>query len=230
MAKNSTDSSHEDEKQVVHELIQQSHIGDDYYFMLIISTLITTLGLTIGNAAVVIGGMLIAPLLSPILALGLGLVTANHESLMRSSINILKSAGVVLGLSFVMAFILGIEFPANQEILSRIQPTLTYMWIALLSGIAATYSWARSKLSAMLPGVAVVVALLPPLCTVGIGIALLDKEIITGAFQLFLVNLVGIATSSAIVFSLLGYHQMRRVEKRELDQEKKEESSDENQR
>ncbi|MCA9397436.1 TIGR00341 family protein [candidate division WWE3 bacterium] len=207
---------------VVHDLIQESHIGRDFYFLLIVSTLITTLGLTVGNAAVIIGGMLIAPLLSPILALGLGIVTANQESLFRSAIVILKSIGIVLILSTLTAFLVGVPNPSNLEIVSRIKPSLPFMYIALLSGIAATYSWARPKLSATLPGVAVVVALLPPLATTGIGISEFNRAIITGSFQLFLVNLIGIAISSAIVFSLMGFHQMRWIEKKELDKEKEE--------
>ena len=223
---NSLNNNHTENKvnkqNVVHDLIQESHIGRDFYFLLVVSNLITTLGLVIGNAAVIIGGMLIAPLLSPILALGLGIVTANQESILRSTSVILKSIGIVLLLSTLTAFLVGVPNTKNLEIVSRIKPTLPFMYIALLSGIAATYSWARPKLSATLPGVAVVVALLPPLATTGIGISELNREILTGSFQLFMVNLIGIAISSAIVFSLLGFHQMRWIEKKEIDKEKEE--------
>ncbi|MCA9389893.1 TIGR00341 family protein [candidate division WWE3 bacterium] len=212
----------QDRRAVVHDLIQESHIGKDFYFLLIVSTLITTLGLSLGNGAVIIGGMLIAPLLSPILALGLGIVTANQESLIRSTLTIIKSVGIVLVLSIVTSFIVGIYSPNNPEIVSRIRPSLPYVYIAFLSGIAATYSWAKPKLSATLPGVAVVVALLPPLCTTGIGISEINRDIVAGSFQLFLINLLGIASSAAIVFSLLGYHQMRWIEKKEIDKEKEE--------
>lgn len=211
----------QDRRRVVHELIQESHIGHEFYFLLTISTLITTLGLLIGNSSVITGGMLIAPLLSPILALGLGIVTTNRESLLRSSFVIAKSISIVLLISTTTAFLVGLgESQINLEIVSRIKPSLPYMYIALLSGVAATYAWAKPRLSATLPGVAVVVALLPPLCTTGIGISILNRLVITGSFQLFIVNLLGITASAAIVFSLLGYHQMRWLEKKEISSEK----------
>lgn len=213
-----------DKREVVHNLIDQSHIGSDYYFLLTVSSLIVTLGIKLDNASVVIGGMLIAPLMSPILALGLGIVTANRISLFRSTGVLLKSIAIVLGISTAVAFLTGVESPTeNLEIASRIKPTLPFMYIAILSGIAASYSWARPKLSATLPGISVVVALLPPLSVTGVGISVLSREIITGSFQLFIINLIGIAISSAVVFSLLGFHQMRWVERQEIDLEKEEE-------
>lgn len=207
-------------ERAVHQLIEESHIGRDYYFLLTISTLITTLGLLIGNPAVVIGGMLIAPLLSPILALGLGFITTNQESIIRSLLIIVQSVGTVIFLSFVTAFVLGVPDPTNSEISQRIIPSLPFMYIAILSGVAATYAWANPKLSATLPGIAVAVAVLPPLCTTGIGLSLFNREVVAGSFQLFIINLFGIAASSAVVFSLLGFHQMREVEKKEIVKER----------
>lgn len=212
----------ESQKRVVRRLIKESHIGEDFYFLLIVSTLITTLGLSLGNAAVIIGGMLIAPLLTPILALGLGIVTTNQESLLRSSGIILKSAGLVVLLSFATTFLIGIQNPGNPEVLQRIKPTLPFIYIAVLSGVGASYAWAKPKLSASLPGIAMVAALLPPLCTTGVGLSIFDREITTGSFQLFLINLTGITASSAVVFSLLGFHQMREVERQEIDREQRE--------
>ena len=219
-----------DRKEVVHQLIQESRIGRDFYFLLTISTLIVTIGLITDSAAVVIGGMLIAPLLSPILALGLSIITANKESLIRSGFVIIKSVGIVLAISTVTAFLISVEnLQVNKEIIQRIEPTLPFMYIALLSGLAATYAWARPQISAALPGIAVVVALLPPLATTGIGISVLSREMITGSFQLFIINLIGITVSSAVVFSLLGYHQMRWVEKKEIDKEKEDAAKHDNQ-
>ena len=88
MEEASTFSQTDNKRAVVHYLIRQSRIGKDYFLMLSLSTLITTLGILTNSIAVVIGGMLLAPLLSPILALGLGMVTTNKESLKRSGTNI----------------------------------------------------------------------------------------------------------------------------------------------
>lgn len=207
--------------QVVHKLIQESHVGWEYILMLSIACLVTTLGLLVGSASVVIGGMLLAPLMSPILALGLGFITANQQSVMRALINIGKSIALILGLSTVTAFIFGGSDPFNNlEIISRTQPLPLFIFIAILSGIAAAFAWAKPNLSASLPGIAVAVALVPPLCVTGIGIAAFSREIVVGSLQLFLINLAGIATSSAIVFSLLGFYQMKFVEQKEITTEK----------
>jgi uncharacterized hydrophobic protein (TIGR00271 family) len=221
MAGNGNGQEAFNKKRAVHHLIKESRIGQDFYFLLTISTLIATLGLLIANPAVVIGGMLIAPLLSPVLALGLGIITTNQESLIRSSLIIVRSIGTVLLLSFLTAFLLGVQNSRNSEIMGRIRPSLPFMYIAMLSGVGATYAWAKPKLSATLPGIAIVVALLPPLCTTGIGLSILDREIVTGAFQLFLVNLTGVVVSSAVIFSLLGFHQLREVEREEIFREQK---------
>lgn len=213
------EDSYLDKKEVVQRLIKESQVSTDFYFLLTISTLITTLGLLINNSAVIIGGMLIAPLLSPLLALGLGLVTTNRSSLLRSGTAIIKSIGTVLLLSTLIAFLIGVDDPQNQEIIQRIKPSLPFMYIAILSGIGATFAWVKPKLSATLPGIAIVVSLLPPLCTTGIGLSIFDREIITGSFQLFLVNFIGIVLSSAVLFSLFGFHQMQLVEVKEIADE-----------
>jgi len=209
-------------KSVVHALVQESHAGWEYTLMLVLSVLITTLGLIEGSASVVIGGMLLAPLMTPILALGLSLITGNRDSSFRSGLNILKSIGIILVASTATAFVFGAEYDLfnNFEILDRTDPTLLFMYIAVLSGVGAAYTWAKPHLSARLPGIAVAVALVPPLCVTGVGISLLSREIILGSFQLFIVNLLGIAGSSAIVFAALGFYQMKYVEKQEIKVEK----------
>ena len=126
---------------------------------------------------------------------------------------------IILALSFLTSFILGGKDVVKLPLVNAATPSLLFMYIAILSGIGATFSWARPNLSANLPGIAVTVALIPPLCITGIGLSALSREIIVSSFQLFMVNLVGIAASSAIVFSLLGYHQMRYAEDIEIKNE-----------
>jgi len=213
------DETFKDKRKVVRQLLDSSHVGSEYFFLLTVSTILTTLGLVVNNTAVVIGGMLIAPLLSPVLALGLGFTTANPESLFRSAKAVAQSVIMVVFLSAFVAFFMGVDVPLNQEIGSRVGPSLIYMYIAILAGIGASFAWAKPKLSVHLPAIAVVVALLPPLCVTGIGISLLDREIITGSFELFFINLIGVAISSAVIFSLFGFHSVRRFEKKEIKKE-----------
>ncbi|MFZ5424354.1 MAG: TIGR00341 family protein [Patescibacteria group bacterium] len=206
-----------EKKEAVSRLIDDSNTNFDYFVLLIISTLITTFGLLSNNGSIVIGGMLITPLLTSILALGLGFVTVSFKSLVRSSWAIIRSVTIVLFLSYLVSSYSGIETLQSSEILQRTEPSWFYVHIALLSGLAATYCWAKPKLSATLPGVAVAVALLPPLCVVGIGLSQGDVAVMKGAFDMFLVNFVGIVVSSVLVFSLLGFQRMKNVENKEIE-------------
>lgn len=202
------------------KLIQESRLDNDFYFMLIVSTIIATAGLISGSAAVVIGGMLLAPLLTPILTLALGIVTSEKPAFFRSLYIIGKSSIIVLGISFLVSFLVNSDNLENQEIIQRTQSSLLYMYVALFSGAGAAYAWTKPNLSASLPGVAVAVAILPPLCTVGIGLSVLDKAIITGSLELFLINIIGVAISAAVVFAFLGFFKTKKVEVEEIEKEK----------
>ena len=206
-------------KSVTIQLIRESRLDNDFYFMLIISTIIATSGLVLGSASVVIGGMLLAPLLTPILTLALGIVTSEKPAFFRSLYIIAKSSVIVLGISFLVSFLVNSDNLQNPEILQRMQPSLLYMYVALFSGAGAVYSWTKPNLSAALPGVAVAVAILPPLCTVGIGLSILNKEMISGSLEIFLVNIVGIAVSSAVVFAFLGFFNAKKIEVAEIIKE-----------
>ena len=202
------------------KLIQESRLDNDFYFMLIISAIIATAGLLMGSASVVIGGMLLAPLLTPILTLALGVVTSEKPAVFRSLYIIGKSSLIVLAISFLVSFLINLDNLQNPEIIQRIQPSLLYMYVALFSGAGAAYAWTKPNLSASMPGVAVSVAVLPPLCTVGIGLSFFDKAIIAGSLQIFIINLIGIAISSAVVFAFLGFFKVRGIERREIEKEK----------
>jgi len=211
----------DDKRTTVKRLIEESRTSKDYYLLMVISTMITTMGLVLGNVSVVIGGMLISPLLTPLLSLGLSIITNNKESLFRSLTAIGKSLVVVLGVSFVTTFVVGLNHDlTNIEILSRARPSLLYLYIAILSGIGATYAWVRPKISASLPGIAVAIALVPPLSVVGIGMAQLDRAVAMGALQMFLVNVIGMVGSSTVLFSLFGFHDMRGEEEKIIAEEK----------
>ncbi len=185
--------------------------GFDYFFLIILSGGIATIGLINDSAAVIIGAMLVAPLMSPILGVGLGSITADGflsrdsaSSLIRGALlSILLSILITLFniyLPFVPSLI---EIPG--EVLSRTQPTPNDLLIALAGGLAAAYSLSQPHLSAALPGVAIATALMPPLSTIGIGIALGRWEIAGGATLLFLTNSVTIAFASILVFFLEGF-------------------------
>jgi len=99
----------------------------------------------------------------------------------------------------------------TAEILSRTQPLLPYTAIAVIAGLAASFALVKPHLNEMLPGVAISVALIPPLAVVGIGIVQLDWNMISGSFLLFVVNIVGVVFASMVTFSMMNFYVKRNV-------------------
>ncbi len=208
-------------------IVKASSPVPTYFLLLVLSIVIVTIGLVLDNAAVVIGGMLVSPLLSPILSLGMGVVISDMKLIYRSGYVLLKSLAIVVAISIFIAWIS--DFELNAEITSRVNPSLSYFYVAIASGVAAAFSYIKEEFEERLVGVAVAIALLPPLSVTGIGIALLNPEIVFGSLELFAANLIGIVLATVIVFSLFGFYTVKgavakelKVEKKELEQYEKE--------
>lgn len=202
-------------KEVIHELRQNASPRFDYFLLVILSCSIATLGLIINSPAVIIGAMLLAPLMSPIIGVGLASITGDHKLLRSASLGLLEGAGAAIALSIMVTlvnrflpFVVLQELPF--EVLARTRPTPIDLAIALGGGLAAAYALTRPNLSAALPGVAIATALMPPICTVGIGIAMNRWDVAGGALLLFLTNTVTIAFASALVFFLRGFSKEAR--------------------
>ncbi len=177
-----------------------------YGVELALSAGIATLGLVLDSPAVVIGAMLISPLMGPILAAGLALAAADLYLGIKSMLSIV--CGVLLSVLFAAALVWILPFQSpTGEILARIHPNLLDLGVALLSGLAGAIVVCRGGHGAgvtALPGVAIAVALMPPLCTVGFGIGSgFSRPIIYGAGLLFLTNLAAIVASAFLVFYLV---------------------------
>ena len=171
----------------------------DFFTLMALATSIAALGLIQNSTAVVIGAMLVAPLMMPLIAAGLALVQGN-EVLMRTSI---RSIFYGFFLALLIGIVCGFISPnrsLTSELAARGAPTLLDMGVALLSGIAAAYATARSNLSAALPGVAIAAALVPPLATVGISLSLGEFANATGSATLFATNAVLIILGAAMTF------------------------------
>jgi len=193
---------------VAEDLIENSRLDASFYLMLVLSTIVVTLGLLVGNTAVIIGGMLITPLMTPILALSLGIVISDKLLIWRAIKTISRAVGIILGVSVLISFFFPLGI--NEEIKSRLVSNIPYFLIAFSAGLAATFAWSKKNMSAMLPGVAIAVSLLPPLSVVGIGISQISIELVRGSFLSFILNLFGIALGSVIVFSLLNFHKTKK--------------------
>jgi len=191
----------------------------DFFLLVLLSSVIATLGLLINSPATIIGAMLVAPLMSPIIGLGMGSIRGDDKllrdaasALFRGAIlSIFISSLLTLG-NIYMPFIDLRATALPAEVMSRTQPSPIDLAIALAGGLAAAFALAMPNISAALPGVAIATALMPPLCAVGIGLAFARWDIAGGAFLLFITNGVTIAFAAMLVFVTLGFSP-RNIEK-----------------
>jgi uncharacterized hydrophobic protein (TIGR00271 family) len=196
--------------EVLRELDQASSPGFDYFLLVVLSCSIATFGLLTNSVAVIIGAMLVAPLMSPILGLSLASVAGEQRMFQHALIALIEGVLLAIVLSSllgwvakVLPFDMLVELP--QEVLARTRPTPFDLGIALAGGAAAAYALAQPRLSAALPGVAIATALMPPLCTIGSGISLGNSNVILGAALLFFTNLAAISFAGILVFIALDF-------------------------
>ncbi|MCA9352970.1 DUF389 domain-containing protein [Patescibacteria group bacterium] len=216
----------------IDSLIVDSSPKPAFFFMVIMSVLMASFGLLLNNAAVIIGSMLIAPILSPILSIGLGITLGDNDLMRRSGFTIIKSVGYSVGLSAMTTWLLWsvvggneLKTALNPEIISRIEPNIIYLFIAIVAGLATAYARVKPEVNDALPGTAIAVALVPPIATIGIGVAFLNLEIISGALSLFILNAIGIIVAAMFMFSLMNIYSKKNVVKhaiRKVDREKEE--------
>lgn len=174
-----------------------------FALMLILSIGIGSLGLSENSSATIIGAMIVAPLGQPIVALG-GAIALGWR------IQSFRMLGVIiLGMisSILIAYVISLTLPditPNKEMLIRTSPDLRDIGIAILAGIAGSWGYYRSEFSTILSGVAIAVALVPPLCTCGIMLEQGHFILAYGSILLFVTNLIGITFASILVFFILG--------------------------
>ena len=175
--------------------------------LLFLSTVIATYGVLGDSTATIIGAMIIAPLMIPIMGTAAGLVMGNMGRAGRSFLKVVGGvAGVIFTAWFIGTFLnpTVVSFTSNSAITGRISPSLTDLMIALASGAAGAFAMSRSDVADSLPGVAISISLVPPLCVVGIGLSGGEWGVATGAMLLFLTNFLSILLAGGGVLALLG--------------------------
>ena len=201
----------ERQQEVLAELALASQPGFDYFLLVVLSCIIATLGLITDSPAVIIGAMLVAPLMSPILGLSLASVAGEQRVFRQSVFALAEGVLLALALSILLGWLarwlpFGMLNTLPGEVLARTHPTPFDLGIALAGGAAASYALAQPRLSAALPGVAIATALMPPVCTIGIGLSLNDTGIALGAALMFVTNFAAISFAGILVFIALGFH------------------------
>ncbi|WP_019557853.1 TIGR00341 family protein [Thiomicrorhabdus arctica] len=185
-------------------LKENARASEAYLVLMVLSTLLATVGLFANSAPVIIGAMILAPLMAPIISLSMGVLRQNSELVTQSSKTLV--IGIALALFFGTLLTLMIPLQSiNHEIGARLSPTILDLGVAIISGVAGAYASARSEVAKSLAGVAIAVALVPPLAVSGMGIGWLDWEVFSGAFLLFMTNLVGIILAASATFLVMGF-------------------------
>ncbi len=193
-------------------LKDNASISSTYVLLMVLSTLLATLGLFLNSPSIVIGAMVLAPLMSPIISLSMGLLRSDGELSRKAFSSLLVGMMLALSLSALMAYLLPFRELTN-EIAGRLHPSTLDLLVAVLSGIAGAVGHTKEKVSKSMPGVAIAVALVPPLCVSGIGIGWWDYDVFYGAMLLFLTNLTGIILTAGLSFMVMGFAPFSRAKK-----------------
>ncbi|NCT55471.1 TIGR00341 family protein [bacterium] len=187
------------------QILSNSEDTFPFYLLISLGSVVITLGLIINSGAVVIGGMLISPLLWPILAFSLSVTRGRVMAIQKSFLLILKGSLLVLFVAVLVGFISPLNI-YSDEVLARTEPTLIELIIGICAGFIGAYSASSKKISSTIGGVAISVALVPPLCVAGLTLAAQSYEQSIGAFLLYVANLLAIIVSSVAVYTLEGYY------------------------
>ncbi|MDJ0659145.1 MAG: DUF389 domain-containing protein [Crocosphaera sp.] len=195
-----------------------------FFFLLICATVIASFGLIEDSTAVIIGAMIIAPLMNPILSMAFAIVTRDWTLYKRSMITVALGASFTISIAFILGLLIPVDV-VGKEVMARTQPNLIDLGIAIAAGAAGSFSLTRQSIASSIAGVAIAVALVPPLCVTGLGLGIGNKIVVehigsliisnwdvsVGSFLLFIVNLAGITFTACLVFLSQSYGSFHKV-------------------
>jgi len=188
----------EDRRTIIENIKDDSDISSARVWVLVFAIGACSVGLNINSIPVIIGAMLISPLMGPIVSMGMSLAIYDWGLMRRSFRNLLVLTAVSIIISTIY-FALSPISNAQSELLARTSPTIFDVLIAVFGGLAGFIGISRARHSNIIPGVAIATAIMPPLCTVGYGIATLQWNFVYGALYLFLINCIFICLSALVV-------------------------------
>jgi len=199
-------------EEISEEIERESSVSIDFIVLTMLSAIISSFGLLLNSAAIIIGAMILAPLMSPILGISFSGLIYRRDLLIRSAITIVL--GIIL--SCTVALIIGnvfVDVGTTPEILARTKPNIMDLFVALSAGFLGGYVKVRKPLAVTIPGVAMSISLMPPLCVTGIGMALGLSNIFIGAALLFFTNFVSITLSGLLAFWLVDFKYLEKKPK-----------------
>lgn len=199
-------------QQLQADLLEESTLNKSYLILIVGSCAIATFGLLANSTAVIIGAMIIAPLMLPIRGLAFGALAGNVNLFWRGLIAVAVGTLLAIALAGCLGWSTGIP-SFGSEVLSRSKPTLLDLGIAVAAGGISGYAKLQPKISGSLAGTAIAVALMPPICVIGLGLSQGHGSLSLGATLLYLTNLLGITFSCMLTFLLAGYAPFKRARK-----------------
>ncbi|MEK7557461.1 MAG: DUF389 domain-containing protein [Patescibacteria group bacterium] len=194
------------------ELIRQSSPRYDFFLMVTLAIAIASFGVILDDTPVLIGSMLIAPVLYPVLTLALGLVIRGPTLIARSLLTLFIAVGCALGVGVLLGLLFHPAIAPNNNILETMASELYapgIIFVAFLAGLAAAFGNLKKSLGSMLPGVSIALSLVPPLATAGVGASQFSWDILSNGLLIFFINVICIVVAAAIVFSLFGLGRKR---------------------
>jgi uncharacterized hydrophobic protein (TIGR00271 family) len=194
------------------DLFTESTLDLSYLILIVGSCTIATFGLLSNSAAVIIGAMIIAPLMLPIRGLAFAALRGNISLFRQAFIAILVGTLLAVALAWSLGWLVGIA-NFGSEVSARSEPTLLDLGIAIAAGGISGYAKVEPKISGSLAGTAIAVALMPPICVIGLGLSQANWWLSLGATLLYLTNLLGITLSCMLTFWLAGYTSLHLARK-----------------
>ncbi|EAQ28965.1 membrane protein, putative [Erythrobacter sp. NAP1] len=192
-----------DQARVIEKRRAECALSERYLFMTAMSAGIAVLGLLLSSPAVVIGAMLLSPLMDPIMGLGFALAIGDYAWLKKSARSLAYGTLMAIGLTALLVYMSPIQ-TITPEIAARTQPNLFDLFVALFSALAGAYAMIRGR-EGTIVGVAIATALMPPLATVGFGLATWNWTVFSGALLLYVTNLITIALTALAMARLYGF-------------------------
>lgn len=205
-------ASETDYRDLFVSLRDNARLSSTYLVLMVLSVLLALTGLYANSAPVIIGAMILAPLMSPIISLAMGLARTESTLIRNSLMTLVIGIGTALFCAVLVAWIMPLE-NLTAEMRARLSPTLLDLSVAIISGIAGAYAHAKEEVAKSLAGVAIAVALVPPLSVLGIGLGWADWSMARGAFLLFITNMFGISLAASVTFLAMGFAPFKMAKK-----------------
>ena len=202
-------TTEKEKAEAVDKLIRNGSPDQDFFLLVMLSVAMATVGLIQNSVTAVIGSMLIAPMLYPIVGTAMGMAIGDGKLSLRSIrtvvISVILSLGSALFLTLFISLFMEIDVLNNAQLMERVSLNTLHILVAIIAGVAGSFALVKAEISESLPGTAIAVALMPPLATTGVMLALGKFAFAFSAFRLFLINMGGIIMAAVAVFMILNF-------------------------